>query len=133
MRKFRLAAVVGLAAASLMGLSSAYADPKGAVPSRCFNSRDWRGWTVSADARSMYIRAGGRGLYRLDFVNACRAAQSGGVHLVTRVRGGAFVCGPLDLDLKVSDGHGMASPCIISKITPLSADEAAALPKALRP
>ena len=131
MRKFRLAAVIGLVAASVVGLSGAYAAPATA-PSRCFNTRDWSGWTVSPDGRSMYIRTGVRNLYRLEFANACRAAQGIGVHLVTRVRGSAFVCSPLDLDLKVSDGH-MATPCIISNITPLSADEAAALPKALRP
>jgi len=81
----------------------------------------------------MYIRTGARSLYRLDFVNGCQAARGVGVHLVTRVRGSGWICDALDLDLKVADGHGFATPCIISKITPLSADEAAALPKSLRP
>ena len=133
MRKFRLAAVAGLLAASVVGLSTANAAAPAPSPARCFSMRDWTGWTVSPDGQSMYIRTGVRNLFRLDFANACRAARSGGVHLVTRVRGSTSVCSPLDLDLKVSDGHGMATPCIISKITPLSADEAAALPKALRP
>jgi hypothetical protein len=133
MRKLRSAAILGLAAASLIGLSSAYADPAGSRPSRCFNARDWRGWTVTPDGKSMFIRTGVRNIYRLDFANGCRAARGIGVHLVTRIRGSSSICSPLDLDLKVSDGLGFASPCIVSGITALSTDEAAALPKALKP
>jgi hypothetical protein len=133
MRKLRSAAIIGLAAASLIGLSSAWADPAGMRPGRCFNARAWNGWTVSPDGKSMYIRTGVSNIYRLDFANGCRAALGIGVHLVTRIRGSSFICSPLDLDLKVSDGLGFATPCLISSITPLSIDEAAALPKALKP
>jgi len=133
MRKVKLAALIGLATASILGISSVSADAAGSRPVQCFNTRDWNGWTVSPDAKSMYIRTGVRSIYRLDFVNECRAAQGIGVHLVTRVRGSSSICSPLDLDLKVSDGHGFATPCIVSNITPLSAEEAAALPKRLKP
>ena len=133
MRKIKLVALTALAAGSILGLSSAYAGPAGSGPARCFYSHDWSGWTVSPDAKSMYIRTGVRNIYRLDFANACRAAQGAGVHLVTRIRGSSLVCGPLDLDLKVADGHGFTTPCIVSQITPLSAEEAAALPKKLKP
>jgi hypothetical protein len=133
MRIFRMAAVVGLVAAPLVGLSTAHAGPAGQAPSRCFNTRDWSGWTMSGDAKSMYIRTGGRSVYRLDFASACHAAQDGGSHLITRLHGSSMVCSPLDLDLKVSVGRGMAVPCIVSKITPLSSEEASALPKGLKP
>jgi hypothetical protein len=133
MRNFKFAALIGLATSSILGLSSVSADAAGSRPAQCFNTRDWNGWTISPDAKSMYIRTGVRSIYRLDFVNKCRAAQSIGVHLVTRIRGSSSVCSPLDLDLKVSDGRGFATSCIVSNITPLSTEEAAALPKGLKP
>ncbi len=133
MRKLKLAALVGLAAGSILGLSSGYAGAAESVPSQCFDTRDWNGWTVSPDGKSMYIRTRVRDVYRLDFSGTCREARDIGVHLVTRIHGSSRVCSPLDLDLKVSDGHGFATPCIVSNITPLSAKEAAALPKGLKP
>jgi Family of unknown function (DUF6491) len=133
MGKTTRTAIIGLAAVALLGASGAGAAPANHAAPQCFNLRDWSGWKASADGKSIYIRTGVRNLYRLDFDYACHAAQGIGVHLVTKVRGGSFICNPLDLDLKVADGTGFATPCIVSKITPLSADEAAALPKALTP
>ncbi len=133
MSKFKSAACTALAAFSILGLSSAYAYPVGSVPNQCFNIRDWGGWTVSPDAKSIYIRTALKDIYRLDFANACHAAQGVGVHLVNRIRGSSRVCGPLDLDLTVSDGHGFTSSCVVSNITPLSSEAAAALPKGLKP
>ena len=133
MRKVKVAALVGLAAGSVLALSSVDAEAATSNANRCFSPRDWNGWTLSPDAKSMYIRTGVGSTHRLDFAGACRAAQGVGVHLVTRVRGGSSVCSPLDLDLKVSDGRGFAFPCIVTGITPLSAEEVAALPKGLKP
>lgn len=133
MTNFKPAAVIGLAAASLVGLSSAHADPSGKAPSQCFNTRDWVGRTMSDDAKTMYVRTGRRSIYKLEFASACRAAQDIGSHLVIRTHGGSMVCSPLDLDLRASVGRGMAVPCIVSTITPLSPEEASALPKGLRP
>jgi len=133
MRKFRWAAFAAVAAGSILGLAGAYADPVGSRPNSCFNIRDWNGWTVSPDAKSMYIRTGVNRIYRLDFANECRAAQGIGVHLVSRIRGSSFICSPLDLDLKFAQGHGFGTPCFVKTITPLSPEQAAALPRGLKP
>ncbi len=130
MPKYRLAAIIGLVATSTFGLSSVAV---GAAPKSCFRTSDWNGWTVTRDAKSMYIRTGVRTLYRIDFVDSCRAAQDPGVHIVTRVRGSGLVCSAIDLDLKFATHHGFATACLVDKITPLSPAEAAALPKTLRP
>jgi hypothetical protein len=133
MTNFKRAAIAGLAAASVLGLSSAYAAPAAGGAAQCFNTRDWVGRTLTDDAKTMYIRAGARSVYKLEFAGACRAAQDIGSHLVIRTHGSSMICTPLDLDLRVSVGRGMAVPCIVSKITPLSPEEASALPKGLKP
>ena len=133
MRKLTLTTLTALSAGALLGPPSAHAGPAASGPARCFYSRDWSGWTVTPDARSMYIRVGVRDVYRLDFATICSAAQGVGAHLVTRIRGSSLVCNPIDLDLKVADGNGFATACLVNRITPLSAEEAAALPKKLRP
>jgi hypothetical protein len=126
-------ALIASAVVSMVAPFEANAQPEQHAPSKCFYTRDWNGWKASPDAKSIYIRVGVRDLYRLDFSHACSAALGGGVHLVTRVRGSSLICSPVDLDLKVSDSQGFATPCIVSGITPLSAGDAAALPKNLRP
>jgi hypothetical protein len=127
-----LAPVAALALFATAAVPSAQADPAPHAAPQCFRLRDWSGWKASADGKSIYIRTGARNLYRLEFDYACHAANGLGVQWVTRVRGSSSICSPLDLDLKVADG-AFATPCIGSRITPLSADEAAALPKALMP
>src|ERR1700733_10319362 len=75
------------------------AEPAQHATPKCFNTRDWNGWTVSPDAKSIYIRVGVRQFFRLGFSYSCPAARGIGVHLVTRTRGSSLICSPLDLDL----------------------------------
>ena len=88
-------------------------------PPRCFSAHDWAG-SRSVDDHSMYIRVHGRDIYRVDFAGGCPGVSWPGNHLVTRFHGTDEVCNPIDLDLRVSDGHGIATSCIVSRITPLS-------------
>ena len=81
----------------------------------------------------MYIRVNISRIYRLDFGAACSAATFGNPHLITRSRGSSYVCSPLDLDLRVSQGHGVGIPCIVSNMSQLSKEDAAALPRELKP
>ncbi|MNY81658.1 hypothetical protein D3C86_2233300 [compost metagenome] len=48
-------------------------------------------------------------------------------------RGVDTVCGPLDLDLRVSDGFGMAMPIMAKSIVKLTPEQIAAIPKKQRP
>jgi hypothetical protein len=99
---------------------------------RCFRSSDWRGWKATPDASAIYIRVSSSRIYRVDFAHACNALRHGN-HLFNRVRGSGRICTAIDLDLRVSVGRGMSTPCIASKLTELTPEEAAALPKSLRP
>lgn len=126
-KKFR-AALATLAVAVMLPVGPA------AAASSCFHLRDWNGWTVSRDGKAMYVRTGVNRIFRLDFSQACYAATRPGAHIVTKVRGGSsLICSPVDLDLRASAGHGAATPCIVSAITPVSAQEAKMLPKGQRP
>lgn len=136
MRNHRLATTLaGLAALSVLGLAVADADaqttPKPAQ--ECFYSNDWDGWKATPNSKSIYIRVGVSKIYRLDLSAACPELNSPNPHLITKLHGGSSICSALDLDLRVSDGAGFSTPCIVANITPLSAAEAAALPKNLRP
>lgn len=131
MRKPWTAAIL-IAFLSAWGAEGALAQAAKAPPRQCFHSSAWRGWKATADARAMYIRIDGRGVFRLELDAACPALKSPGAFLITRLTG-PWICDPLDLQMKVSQGRGFATPCNVRKITPLSAAEASALPKALQP
>jgi len=129
MRKHLLATLlIGLAAAPMLGATAA-----SAAPAQCFYSNDWSGWKATPDSKSIYIRVGMNRIYRLDLANACPSLQAPSARLITTMRGSSSICSALDLDLSVSDGAGFKVPCIVSNITPLSAAEASALPKSMRP
>jgi hypothetical protein len=132
-RHFRTVGLAALAALALAGFGVAQAQPAAHKP-QCFAANDWNGWKATPDSRAIYLRTGVSRIYRLDLANACPDLQLGGARLINKVRGGSgFICTALDLDLKVSTGHGFSSPCIVSKLTQLSPAEAAALPRSLRP
>ena len=126
-----------LTASLLLAFGSAgaavHAQPKPASNSQCFLSRDWQGWKPSADSKSLYIRVGVSQVFRLDLSSACETLQRPNARLITKIRGGSWICSPLDLDLKVSDSPGIAIPCIVKGITRLTPDEVAALPRGMRP
>ena len=127
-----VAALAGAAISVTTSSIEAQPRPPVAGPPRCFSSRDWAG-SQSKDEHSMYIRVRGRDIYRIDFVGSCPGIGWPGNHLISRIRGSDQICSAIDLDLSVSDGRGIAVPCIVSNITPLSYAEAAALPKKLLP
>jgi hypothetical protein len=45
------------------------------------------------------------------------------------VEGSSSICGPLDLQLALADGHGFYMPLIASNLVKLTPDEIAALPR----
>jgi len=127
---FSLTAVAATAAV----LTAADAQPAAKPPpSNCFSATDWSGWKANKESTSIYIRVHANDLYRLDFSGSCPTLQWPNAHLITKLRGGSWICSPLDIDLRVSDGQGTEVPCIVNKITPLSREDAAALPRHLRP
>ncbi len=122
-----LALAAGLAASSAPALSK-----PAAQPTQCFLSRDWSSWRPSADSKSIYLRVGVSQVYRLDLAYACPTLQQPNARLITKLRGGDWICHPLDVDLQVSDGV-VPEPCIVKGLSRLTREEAAALPKGARP
>lgn len=97
----------------------------------CFFSRDWDGWR-SPDDHTIYFRVRLHDVYRVDLSAGSNMLTDPSNHLVSVMRGTNTVCSPLDLDLKVSDGH-ISVPLIATKITKLTPEEAAAIPKKFQP
>jgi hypothetical protein len=131
----RLAVLLPLVGSTLLltaAVAPSAAQPAPKARSSCFLSRDWAGWKPSADSRSIYIHVNMHDYFRLDLSGACPQLQDPTAHLVTHSTSD-WVCHPLDLDLKVADTQGFATPCIVSKISPMSPAEVEALPKKLRP
>jgi hypothetical protein len=131
----RLAALAGLALFGAVGVAGAQSQsgPPPSAPTQCFFIRDWKDWRTAPGAKSLYVRVGGRRVYRIDLASPCPNLDSPSSRLITRSRSGDSVCQPVDLDLKVSVGPGFSSTCIVSGITELTPHEAAALPNAQRP
>jgi hypothetical protein len=129
------AGLMALAAAGLLA-STAQAQAPAAKPVRaerpCFSLSDWHGWS-SPSEKVMYLKVRNRDVYRLDLAHGSNQLNWPGTHLVTVVRGSDRICSPIDLDLRVSDGFGMAIPIRANTITKLTPEEIAAIPKKDRP
>ena len=89
--------------------------------------------TMPDGDRRIYVRVNVNSFYRIDLANRCASLPYPGNHLVLTPAGGNdLVCHPIDLDLKVSEG-GVRESCLISSITRLTPEEAAAIPKKVKP
>ena len=133
------AALVGLAIAGSMTLVGASAaqgtaptDKPAKPPRQCFYLSDWHGWSAP-NKDTLYLKVRNRDVYRVDLVYGSNQLTWPGTHLVSIVRGSDSICNPLDLDLRVSDGFGMAIPIRAKTITKLTPEEIAAIPKKDRP
>lgn len=135
------AALVGLAISAPLALSGPAAAQdapaaqaaKPAKPARqCFYLSDWRGWTAP-DKDTLYLKVRGKDVYKVDLAYGSNQLTWPGNHLVSVVHGVDSVCGPLDLDLRVSDGFGMAIPIRAKTITKLTPEQIALIPKKYQP
>ena len=130
--------LIGLAISAPLALGGAAAaqDAAAAKPAKparqCFYLSDWRGWSAP-NKDTLYLKVRGKDVYKVDLAYGSNQLTWPGTHLVSVVRGVDSVCGPLDLDLSVSDGFGMAIPIRAKTITKLTPDQIAALPKKDRP
>ena len=121
--------LTGLAGGALIAAPAANADP-----AQCFYSHDWDGWKATPDSRTIFIKVGVNKIYRIDLARECPNLQAPHAQLRTDTPGNSAICTALDLNLQVADGLGGSKvSCIPSHITRLSPEEAAALPKNLRP
>jgi hypothetical protein len=102
-----------------------------ALPSgQCILSRDIRNHSI-ADRHTLLFDVNNE-IYRVTVSNNCLAAATSSDPLVLRHPGVSYICNPIDLDVAVSKG-GAPSRCIIDSIVKLTPEQAAALPKKLKP
>jgi hypothetical protein len=101
---------------------------------QCFFITQFEGWRA-ADDKTVYIRVGGRDIYRLGMAGSCPELTAPDAHLITKTRGPDTICSAIDWDLSVSESGPRAfpTPCIVGSMQKLSPSEAAELPKKLRP
>lgn len=124
--------IVAAATLSLAGAAHAAAPDKDANATRnCFLSQDWESWK-GADANTIYLRVHSRDFFRIDLSSGSNMVTDDTNHLVNQVRGSSWICSPLDLDLKISDGH-ITEPLIVKAITKLTPEQVAAIPKKAKP
>jgi hypothetical protein len=137
-----LGVAVGVALMATAGATSAAPPKDAATP--CFFINQWRGWK-SPSPNVIYLGVNLHDVYQVDLSAGSSLLQSPDVHLVSRTRGPDTICSAIDLQLEVSDdtgvgsrlgggfGGGMTEPLIASKLTKLTPDQIAAIPKQYRP
>lgn len=132
---YRSTLLSGLLALSALGFAAgpAAAAPAATKATPCFFISQWQGW--KADGPDiLYLRVNLNDIYRADLsAGSNQLTWPGSYHLVSKVRGSSSICTPLDLQLAVSDGHGFYQPLIVKSLVKLTPEQAAALPKNLRP
>jgi hypothetical protein len=128
---FALAAI-GAPLAAGAADSSGSPTAQGVKPTPCFFRRDWDGgWKVTPDARTLYIRVSGA-VYRLQLVKPYPLLKSP-FAVLDNVDANDAICSPLDFKFSVTDRIGNWETPIVKRMTLLTAAQAAALPRKLRP
>ena len=121
--------LIAAAAAALVA-----AVPAAAQPNRdnCFRMSMLSNTRADGDRR-IYARVNVNTFYRIDLAHRCASLPYEGNFLVlSPTPGSDLICNPIDLDLKVND-HGALESCFIKSITRLSPEEAAQIPRKVRP
>src|SRR5258706_6013161 len=128
-------AAAGLIAAAIAGssitpLGAATAAPS--APRHCFFITEWQGWK-SPSPNVLYLGVRLHDVYRVELSGGSYSLQSPEMHLVSIHRRSSSICDALDLDLRLSDGHGFSEPLIARSMTKLTPEEVAAIPAKYRP
>ncbi len=122
-----LAAVVALAHPATAADKPAGKDTRSA----CFFARDVTSYSAAGD-RTVYVKVNLREVYRLDLFNPCPDIDwTWKIALVSH--GSDWVCSPMDATIIVNRSPIGPQRCEVSKVTKLTPEEVAALPKKSRP
>jgi len=122
----------GLIAAIGLSAGAAFAGVSAKDRTPCFFITQWEGWK-SPSPNVIYLGVNMHDVYRVDLSAGSSQLNSPNMHLVSINRGSSSICSALDLDLKIADSMGFAEPLIASKLTKLTPEEVAAIPKKDRP
>ncbi len=135
----RRSAVAIAAAALALTAGAVQAAPARSPSTPCFFITQWNGWK-SPSPDVIYLGVNMHDVYRVDLSAGSSQLQWPNVHLVSRTVGSDSICSALDLQLEVADdsggrglGGGFREPLIATKLTKLTPEEVAAIPKKYRP
>lgn len=133
MTRTLLVALSVVAVAGGAGLGSAGASPAGAPkPARsCFFADQINGWRQAGD-RAVLVNVGAKGVYRLDLFGPCRDLDTNFTIGVETRPGGNSICDGMDATIIAHSPTGPVR-CPVTKVTRLTPEEIAALPKKDRP
>ena len=126
--------ILAFGALQLAATAAAAAAPAAPKPRLdCFLSTQWRGWSSVGDGDVLYFRVQINEVYRVELIPGSRVRKLGDTFLVNEVRGSAWICRPVDLQLTLSDTHGFRRPVLVRSLRKLTPEEVAAIPKKDRP
>lgn len=125
--------IAAAAALSLSGIGMAGAAHAATsnTTRNCFLTNDWQDWR-GADDNTIYLRVHAHDFYKIELSAGSNMVTVPFNHLISNVRVSPWICGPLDLDLKISDGH-VTVPLIVKSITKLTPEQVAQIPKKMLP
>jgi hypothetical protein len=123
-----------LAAATVLAALAATAAAAAPTSSRgsCFRMTQLQSTRPDGDSR-IYLRVGVNTYYRMDLAFRCPELQEQQGLVMTPTGGKDDICTPLDLDLRARLLGGGSTPCMIKSITRLTPEEAAEIPKKVKP
>lgn len=125
----RTGLLAGVAAALIGGQALAAAD---SPRTPCFYITQWQGWKAP-DPNTLYLGVNLHDVYRVDLSAGSPQLLWPDARLISLVRGPNSICSAIDLQLSVSDTNGFRQPLIARKLTKLTPEEVAAIPKKFRP
>jgi hypothetical protein len=123
MKTFKVLAMASIA----VSLASAAA----AAGSDCFLQRNISNFSAPDD-RTVYVRVGVKDIWRLDLMTSCTGLTFRNSFALQGSPTGPWICHPLDATVIIRN-TGITQRCPVTAIHHLTPDEAAALPKKLRP
>ena len=130
----RLAGTLGVAVVLALGASAAaLAQGEPQDKGQCFDLSRHQG-VLALNDHTVLVRVDAA-IFRLDLADRCPGLERPDPRITLVARGGSFVCGKLDYDLRVGEaGLGLPSlPCTIASQRRLTPDEVAAIPRNKRP
>ena len=134
--RLQIAAIALIAAAPLSSGAAETQSPQVTAtrptqPTCFFRSRWLDGWRATPDARAIYIRVSNT-IYRLDLQSSYSLLKDPFSKLINKGTADS-ICTPLDFRLTVSNRAGAMQWPIVKEMTRLTPEQAAALPRKLRP
>ena len=127
-------ALTCVVAGALLALAAgaAVAAPDKSPRTPCFYSTQWNGWK-SPSPKVIYLGVNMHDVYQLDLAVEATRLQWSDARLISEMHGSSSICSALDMQLYVSDTGGMREPLFPSKLTKLTPEEVAAIPKKFLP